>query len=119
MAVCDPVGGMHSLFRGTLVEHVFADRPPPGFDAPVDEPAMREHLSEMIARHAPELAAVIVEPVVQGAGGMHFYSPSGGPAAAELCDRHTAVAGPRRDRDRVWADAARSSPPTTPRCDRT
>ena len=37
MAVCDPVGGMHSLFAGTLAEHVFVDRPPPGFDAPLDE----------------------------------------------------------------------------------
>ena len=87
MAVCDPVGGMHSLFRGTLVEHVFADRPPPGFDTPVD-PGYAEHLGEMIARHAPELAAVIVEPVVQGAGGMHFYSPAVVRLLRELCDQH-------------------------------
>ena len=51
MAVCDPVGGMHSLFRGTLVEHVFAERPPPGFDSPLDQ-GYAEHLSDLVSRHA-------------------------------------------------------------------
>jgi adenosylmethionine-8-amino-7-oxononanoate aminotransferase len=78
---------MHSLFRGTLVEHVFADRPPPGFAAPLDD-AYVEHLHELVARHAAELAAVIVEPVVQGAGGMHFYSPAVVRTLRELCDRY-------------------------------
>ena len=87
MAVCDPVGGMHSLFRGTLVEHVFAERPPPGFDSPLDQ-GYAEHLSDLVSRHADELAAVIVEPVVQGAGGMHFYSPEVVRLLRELCDRH-------------------------------
>jgi adenosylmethionine---8-amino-7-oxononanoate aminotransferase len=74
MAVCDPVDGMHSLFTGVLAEHVFADRQPDGFDAPIDE-AWAEHVAGLVARHAHELAAVIVEPVVQGAGGMRFHSP--------------------------------------------
>jgi adenosylmethionine---8-amino-7-oxononanoate aminotransferase len=87
MAICDPVGGMHNLFRGTLAEHVFADRPPAGFDAPLDK-SYAEHLSEVIERDAHELAAVIVEPVVQGAGGMHFYSPFVVRELRELCDRH-------------------------------
>jgi adenosylmethionine---8-amino-7-oxononanoate aminotransferase len=87
MAVCDPVGGMHSLFAGTLAEHVFADRPPAGFAAPLD-PEYAEHLSAVVDRHAPELAAIIVEPVVQGAGGMHFYSPAVVRLLRELCDRH-------------------------------
>ena len=87
MAVCDPVGGMHSLFSGTLAEHVFADRPPRGFDAPL-HPDYAEHLNDVVERHAPELAAVIVEPVVQGAGGMHFYSPAVVRLLRELCDRH-------------------------------
>ena len=87
MAVCDPVGGMHSMFQGTLAEHVFADRPPPGFDAPLDE-RYAEQLSDVLERHAGELAAVIVEPVVQGAGGMHFYSPSVVRLLRELCDAH-------------------------------
>jgi adenosylmethionine-8-amino-7-oxononanoate aminotransferase len=87
MAVCDPVGGMHSLFRGTLAEHVFVDRPPSGFDAPVDE-SYAEHVRAAVERHADELAAVIVEPVVQGAGGMHFYSPGVVGLLRELCDAH-------------------------------
>jgi adenosylmethionine---8-amino-7-oxononanoate aminotransferase len=87
MAVCDPVGGMHNLFRGTLAEHVFVDRPPAGFDAPLDDLYARR-LTETIGRHADELAAVIVEPVVQGAGGMHFYSPSVVRLLRELCDTH-------------------------------
>jgi adenosylmethionine-8-amino-7-oxononanoate aminotransferase len=88
MAVCDPVGGMHSLFRGTLAEHVFVDRPPSGFDAPVDE-SYAEHVRAAVERHADELAAVIVEPVVQGAGGMHFYSPGVVRLLRELCDAHS------------------------------
>jgi adenosylmethionine-8-amino-7-oxononanoate aminotransferase len=87
MAVCDPVGGMHRLFTGVLPEHVFADRPPDGFDAPPD-PTWAEHVGELVARHADELAAVIVEPVVQGAGGMRFHSPACVRLLRELCDRN-------------------------------
>jgi adenosylmethionine---8-amino-7-oxononanoate aminotransferase len=87
MAVCDPVGGMHSLFAGALAEHVFADRPPDGFDAPPD-PAWCAHVSELVARHEHELAAIIVEPIVQGAGGMRFHSPACLRLLRELCDRH-------------------------------
>jgi adenosylmethionine---8-amino-7-oxononanoate aminotransferase len=87
MAVCDPVDGMHSLFSGTLTEHVFADRPPAGFDASLDE-RYAAHLAEIVDRHAHELAAVIVEPVVQGAGGMHFYTPEVLALLRELCDRY-------------------------------
>jgi adenosylmethionine---8-amino-7-oxononanoate aminotransferase len=87
MAVCDPVGGMHALFDGTLVEHVFADRPPAGFHHELESP-YAEHLTQLVARHEHELAAVIVEPVVQGAGGMHFYSPAVVRHLRELCDRY-------------------------------
>ena len=87
MAVCDPVGGMHSMFRGTLAEHVFVERPPAGFDLPLADSYARE-LAETVERHADELAAVIVEPVVQGAGGMHFYSPAVVRLLRELCDAH-------------------------------
>src|SRR4051794_6784675 len=68
MAVCDPVGGMHSLFRGALTEHIFAPRPPRELDD-----AYARELESLFARHAGELAGAIVEPVVQGAGGMWFY----------------------------------------------
>jgi adenosylmethionine-8-amino-7-oxononanoate aminotransferase len=87
MAVCDPVGGMHSLFTGVLAEHVFADRPPDGFERPLDE-AWAAGVSELVAAHAHELAAVIVEPVVQGAGGMRFHSPECVALLRKLCDEH-------------------------------
>ncbi|MFC6063475.1 adenosylmethionine--8-amino-7-oxononanoate transaminase [Streptomyces ochraceiscleroticus] len=87
MSVCDPDGGMHELWSGVLTRQVFADAPPGGFDAPVDE-AYADHLREMIARHADELAAVIVEPVVQGAGGMRFHSPGYLRVLREACDAH-------------------------------
>ena len=87
MAVCDPVGGMHSLFAGVLAEHVFAERPPDGFDAGLDH-AWAEHVSELLARHSHELAAVIVEPVVQGAGGMRFHAPECVALLRRLCDEH-------------------------------
>jgi adenosylmethionine-8-amino-7-oxononanoate aminotransferase len=87
MAVCDPIGGMHSLFAGVLAEHVFAERPPAGFDAGLDE-RWAAHVSELIAAHAHELAAVIVEPVVQGAGGMWMYAPECVALLRSLCDEH-------------------------------
>ena len=87
MAVCDPVGGMHSMFTGVLVEHVFAERPPDGFDAPLDE-RWAEHVRALAERHAGELAAIVVEPVVQGAGGMRFHSPACVRLLRELCDEH-------------------------------
>jgi len=70
MSVCDPDGGMHSLWRGVLPDQLFADAPPAGL-----EHDYVAHLAELIETHADELAAVIVEPVVQGAGGMRFHDP--------------------------------------------
>ncbi len=87
MSVCDPEGGMHHLWSGVLPEQVFADAPPGGFDDEPD-PAYTRRLRELIARHADELAAVIVEPVVQGAGGMRFHSPGYLRVLREACDEH-------------------------------
>jgi adenosylmethionine---8-amino-7-oxononanoate aminotransferase len=87
MAVCDPVNGMHSMFAGVLAEHVFADRPPDGFDVGLDD-AWAEHVSDLVARHEHELAGVIVEPVVQGAGGMRFYAPECIALLRSLCDEY-------------------------------
>lgn len=87
MAVCDPIGGMHHLFAGVLPEHVFAERPPDGFDDALDE-RWAAGVRELVGRHAGELAAVIVEPVVQGAGGMRFHSPACVALLRELCDEH-------------------------------
>ncbi|MEU6024632.1 adenosylmethionine--8-amino-7-oxononanoate transaminase [Micromonospora sp. NPDC048871] len=74
MSVCDPEGGMHHLWGEVLPRQVFAPVPPGGFDTPVD-PGYEAALVEAVQRHADELAAVIVEPVVQGAGGMRFHNP--------------------------------------------
>jgi adenosylmethionine-8-amino-7-oxononanoate aminotransferase len=87
MAVCDPVGGMHSLFADVLASHVFVDRPPDGFDAGLD-PEWAAHVAEQVERHSHELAAVIVEPVVQGAGGMRFHAPECVAFLRRLCDEH-------------------------------
>ena len=84
MAVCDPVGGMHHLFADLLPQHVFADRPPAALDRGRTPP----HLADWLARHAGTLAAIIVEPVVQGAGGMHFYDPAVLRLLRALCDEH-------------------------------
>ncbi|WP_329594086.1 adenosylmethionine--8-amino-7-oxononanoate transaminase [Streptomyces sp. NBC_01005] len=87
MSVCDPEGGMHELWSGVLPRQVFADEPPAGFDAEPDAAYVR-HLRELIAEHADRLAAVIVEPVVQGAGGMRFHSPAYLRVLREACDEH-------------------------------
>ncbi len=87
MSVCDPVGGMHELWSGVLAQQVFADAPPAGFDAEPDT-AYVAHLEELIARYSGEVAAVIVEPVVQGAGGMRFHSPGYLRALRRIADEH-------------------------------
>ncbi|MCW2766314.1 MAG: bioA, partial [Nocardioides sp.] len=70
MSVCDPVGGMHSMFSDVLTAQVFAERPP----ASVGEvPAWAAAFRELATRHAHELAGIVVEPLLQGAGGMHVY----------------------------------------------
>jgi adenosylmethionine-8-amino-7-oxononanoate aminotransferase len=78
---------MHSVFTGVLPEHVFAERPPDGFDAAL-APRWAAAVSQLVAEHAHELAAVIVEPVVQGAGGMRFHSPECVALLRQLCDEH-------------------------------
>jgi adenosylmethionine-8-amino-7-oxononanoate aminotransferase len=87
MAVCDPVGGMHRLFTGVLAEHVFAERPPDGFHGGLDA-RWSEHVSELLAAHAHELAGVILEPVLQGAGGMRMHAPECVALLRALCDEH-------------------------------
>ncbi|HEY0938237.1 MAG TPA: adenosylmethionine--8-amino-7-oxononanoate transaminase [Trebonia sp.] len=87
MSVCDPDGGMHRMWDGVLPRQVFAGLPPAGFGAGVD-PAYAGQLRELIAAHADELAAVIVEPVVQGAGGMRFHDPGYLRVLREACDAH-------------------------------
>jgi adenosylmethionine-8-amino-7-oxononanoate aminotransferase len=87
MSVCDPVNGMHELFSGVLAQQVFAPRPETRFDAPFD-PADIAELERLLQHHQHELAALILEPIVQGAGGMRFYSPEWLRQARALCDQY-------------------------------
>ncbi|MFT4124773.1 MAG: adenosylmethionine--8-amino-7-oxononanoate transaminase [Gordonia sp. (in: high G+C Gram-positive bacteria)] len=81
MSVCDPDGGMHSMWTGVLTPQVFAPAPPARFS-----PEYVAAFAETVARHRDELAAVIVEPVVQGAGGMRFHDPAYLTALRRICD---------------------------------
>ena len=90
MSVCDPVTGMHHLFEQVVEKHYFAPAPQTGFDQPWDERDIAE-FSQMISDHSHRLAAVILEPVVQGAGGMRFYSPYYLKRVRELCDKHNVL----------------------------
>jgi len=87
MSVCDPENGMHTLFSGILPRQIFAPRPECRFDAPYD-PASERAFAEVLAAHADSVAAVILEPIVQGAGGMRFYHPDFLRAVHSLCKQH-------------------------------
>ena len=87
MSVCDPVNGMHTLFTGILPKHLFVERPSCRFDSPFDPDSLRP-MRDAIERHADGLAAVILEPIVQGAGGMWFYHPDYLRGLRKLCDEH-------------------------------
>ncbi len=77
MSVCDPDGGMHSLYAGVLPEHLFAPRPPAGLDPdPAALEAWCAEVDALLEQHGSEVAAVILEPVLQGAGGMHVHAPA-------------------------------------------
>jgi adenosylmethionine---8-amino-7-oxononanoate aminotransferase len=89
MSVCDPVDGMHSAFGGVLMDQVHVARPPAGLDA--DARAWMEQVSEIVERHRDRLAGVIVEPVLQGAGGMHIYNPECVSFLRSLADEHGLV----------------------------
>lgn len=90
MSLCDPVTGMHHLFGEALSHQVFAPAPDCAFDAPCEDSELLE-LATLLSRHCEELAAVIVEPVVQGAGGMRFYSPQYLVKLRALCDEYNVL----------------------------
>jgi len=85
MAVCDPVNGMHDFFGEVLPQHLFAERPACRFEDPFEEHHIAG-LAGLLEEHCHEVAAVILEPVVQGAGGMWFYAPAYLKRLRELCD---------------------------------
>lgn len=87
MSVCDPINGMHSLFQGSLRQQLFAPAP----DCPPDQPfdsALLAPLEQLLQAHQHELAALILEPIVQGAGGMRFYHPQYLSGAKALCEHY-------------------------------
>jgi len=84
MSVCDPEGGMHAMWDGVVTRQLFAPAPPAG---PID-PGYAATLAGLIEEHAAELAAVIVEPVVQGAGGMRFHDPGYLRVLRDACTAH-------------------------------
>jgi adenosylmethionine-8-amino-7-oxononanoate aminotransferase len=87
MSVCDPVTGMHTLFSDVLPQQFFVPAPKAGFEGGADSADVKA-LEKLLSERAAEIAALILEPVVQGAGGMRFYSPGYLRAARDLCDRY-------------------------------
>ena len=112
MSVCDPDGGMHSLWTDIIAHQEFAPQVPAEYD-----PAYSEVFEKQLAEHADELAAVIVEPVVQGAGGMRFHDPRYLTDLRAACSRHDVLlifdeiaTGFGRTGELFAADHARVSP---------
>lgn len=87
MAVCDPINGMHHLFSEVLTQNLFAPAPACRFDQPFEESHIAA-LAHVMDTQGGEIAAVIIEPIVQGAGGMRFYSPGYLSRLRQLCDEH-------------------------------
>ncbi|ORM69015.1 adenosylmethionine--8-amino-7-oxononanoate transaminase [Pantoea wallisii] len=87
MSVCDPENSMHSLWRGYLPEHLFASAPACGFDEEWNEADFAD-FARLAECHHRDIAAVILEPIVQGAGGMRFYHPRYLQQVRALCDRY-------------------------------
>lgn len=112
MSICDPDGGMHSLWRDVLVAQLFAPQVPRDYD-----PAYSAAFEAQLEQHGDEVAAVIVEPVVQGAGGMRFHDPRYLADLRDACTRHGVLlifdeiaTGFGRTGELFAADHARVSP---------
>ncbi|WP_163135004.1 adenosylmethionine--8-amino-7-oxononanoate transaminase [Agarivorans sp. Alg241-V36] len=87
MSVCDPNGGMHQLYQGFLPEHLFCDAPQTRFEQSWD-PQDIKPMQQLLEKHHQSIAAVIIEPVVQGAGGMRIYHPEYLKQLRQLCDKY-------------------------------
>ncbi|HGH5070232.1 adenosylmethionine--8-amino-7-oxononanoate transaminase [Salmonella enterica] len=86
MSVCDPDNSMHSLWKGYLPENLFAPAPQSRMDGEWDESDIAP-FARLMAAHRHEIAAVILEPIVQGAGGMRIYHPQWLRRIRKMCDR--------------------------------
>jgi adenosylmethionine-8-amino-7-oxononanoate aminotransferase len=91
MSVCDPVTGMHTMFTDVLMPQVFAPQPPSGFGADIGP--WTDEVGSLIEKHRDELAAIVVEPVLQGAGGMYVYEPACLSVLRKLADEHGLLLG--------------------------
>ncbi|WP_440056063.1 adenosylmethionine--8-amino-7-oxononanoate transaminase [Pseudoalteromonas sp. T1lg65] len=87
MSVCDPVNSMHNLYQGFLPEHVFVDAPKSSFFATQCQAELLQ-LEQAFIDHHDEVAAFIIEPMVQNAGGMNFYNPEYLKCIRELCNKY-------------------------------
>ena len=90
MSVCDPINGMHSLYGKQLPMQHFVAAPPLGFERELTQNE-RDELINFFAKDSDQLAGFIIEPIIQGAGGMRFYSPQYLQLLSQLCDEHEVV----------------------------
>lgn len=87
MSVCDPINSMHSMYQGFLPEHIFVPAPSSPFYGDANQNELDE-LEKMFELHHQEVAAFIIEPIVQNAGGMNFYHPAYLTKLRALCDEY-------------------------------
>jgi len=90
MSVCDPVTGMHHLFKDMLTQQFFADAPRCGYDDKWNQDDINS-LKDLITSNHDTIAAVVLEPIVQGAGGMRFYHPQYLKEVRQLCDQYNVL----------------------------
>ncbi len=89
MSLCDPTNSMHSIYGEFLTKNIFAPAPPLGFDSDISDSI--DIFRKIIQKHYQTIAGVIIEPVVQGAGGMRIYNPKFLKEVRQICDEFDLV----------------------------